>query len=309
MKIIIGGGTGFVGRTLVPELLKAGHHITVVGRDTDKISRTFSANVATLSWRELSNCQPDDYDAVINLAGANISGRRWTEAYKSELLSSRVQSTLALVEWCESAHTRKPHLYNASAIGYYGLQSVMKDQQPACTENDIVDDQTDTSFSGNLVRAWERAALSSDSIKVTVMRFGVVLRRGEGMLKQLELPAKFGLGAVVGSGKQPLTWIDADDLVSAMIFLLEHPAITGVVNLTALEVVTQKQFTHAMSDVLHKPSLLWLPAIVVKMLFGQMGVELLLSGQAVYPLRLQELHFKFKYPTLQSALQHEYSGK
>lgn len=305
MNIIIGGGTGFVGRALIPVLLSAGHHVTVIGRDQANIKKIFSAAVAAVSWEQLLQCQPDDFDAVINLTGANIAGKRWTEEYKQELLASRVNATRSFVTWCARGQSRKPHLYNASAIGYYGLKYETPDLQHGFTELTVTGDKTDTSFSGHLVRQWEAAAQHVD-VPVTIMRFGVVLRRGEGMLKQLEFPAKFGLGAVVGSGKQPLSWIDADDLVSAIIFLLEHPDVTGAINLTAPEFVSQKTFTKQLGAVLHRPSWLWLPEAVVKMMFGQMGEELLLSGQAVSPQRLQELKFQFQYPTLQSALQHEF---
>lgn len=305
MNIIIGGGSGFVGRALVPVLLASGHHVTVVGRDLAKIKDAFSSSVDAVSWEQLPQCQPDQFDAVINLTGANIAGKHWTEEYKQELLASRVNATRSFVTWCARGQARKPHLYNASAIGYYGLQYETPELLHGATESAVVDDKMDASFSGHLVRQWESAAQHAD-VPVTVMRFGVVLRRGEGMLKQLELPAKFGLGAVVGSGRQPLSWIDADDLVSAIIFLLEHPEVTGAINLTAPEFVSQKAFTKQLGEVLHRPSLLWLPEAVVKIMFGQMGEELLLSGQAVSPQRLNDLKFQFQYPTLQSALQHEF---
>lgn len=305
MKIIIGGGTGFVGRTLIPVLLSSGHHVTVIGRDQTKIKKIFSPAVDALSWEQLLQHAPDSFDAVINLTGANIAGKRWTEEYKQELLASRVNATRSFVSWCARGKMRKPHLYNASAIGYYGLQHETPDLQHGFTEKTVTDDEIDSSFSGHLVRQWEAAAQHAD-VPVTIMRFGVVLRRGEGMLKQLELPAKFGLGAVVGSGKQPISWIDADDLVRAIQFLLNHPEITGAINLTAPEFISQQTFTKVMGGVLHRPSLMWLPAPIVKLMFGQMGEELLLCGQAVSPQRLQELKFKFQYPTLQSALQHEF---
>jgi len=306
MNIIIGGGTGFIGRTLIPALLTADHQITVVGRDTKKIKSIFGDKVTAVNWDKFISLNPIEYGAVINLTGANISSKRWSEAYKHELLASRVESTRTFVSWCAKGGVRKPHLYNASAIGYYGLQTDTPDAKSAYTERSNI--QPDASFSSILVNEGETAA-DSNEIPVTIMRFGVVLRRGEGMLKQLEFPAKMGMGAVVGSGKQPLTWIDADDLISAIYFLLSHPQLTGVFNLTAPEFVSQRIFTKTLAHVLHRPALLWLPAPIVKILFGQMGEELLLSGQAVYPERLLEAGFKFQYPTLTAALEHEYGNK
>lgn len=308
MKILIGGGSGFLGRTLVPVLLHEGHQVTVMGREINRLKNIFPADVKLASWGELNELNPDEFDAVINLAGANIAGKRWSDAYKQEMLSSRVKFTDELSAWCSKATQSHPHLYNASAIGYYGLQNEIP-ASGGCTETASVDEVKDASFSGQLVRRWERAAMmaAGENVPVTIMRFGVVLRRGEGMLKQLELPARLGLGAVVGSGSQPISWIDADDWIKAILFLLNHPEITGVVNLTAPEIVTQKTFTKTLGNVFHRPSLLWLPAPVVKILFGQMGEELLLSGQAVKPKRLQDLHFTFQYPTLEAALRHEFA--
>lgn len=143
---------------------------------------------------------------------------------------------------------------------------------------------------------------------VTLMRFGVVLKRGEGMLKKLQFPTQYGMGAVIGTGEQPLAWIDSNDLVHAILFLLEHPEITGPINLVAPECVSQKKFIKTLAQALKKPIFLRLPAWSIRFLFGQMGEELLLSGQTVAPQRLAEYQFKFKYPTLLAALTKEFGG-
>jgi uncharacterized protein (TIGR01777 family) len=152
---------------------------------------------------------------------------------------------------------------------------------------------------------WEAATQSASEagIDVTLMRFGVVLKRGEGMLKKLELPFKLGLGSIVGSGKQILSWIHIDDLVSAIQFLIQHPEITGPVNICSPVAVTQQQFAVQLAAQLKRPLWMRMPAWSVKLLFGQMGDELLLSGQHVYPARLIDQGFKFAYPEIAAALQ------
>lgn len=308
MNIIIGGGSGFVGRMLVSALINNGDNITIIGRDKHKIHKLFSKQVLAIEWNALSSLDAANYDAIINLTGANISEKRWNDKVKSTLLSSRINSTLSLIEWCKKSSGAMPHLYNASAVGYYGLQSAIPKKELYFTEDSDIDSITDSSFSHLLVEKWEAAAKSAlnQKIPLTLMRFGVVLHRGEGMLKQLELPAKLGMSAVLGSGMQPIAWISALDLVNAIQFLLAHQEITGVVNLVSPNIVTQKYFSRSLADVMRRPALLRMPAWLVKLMFGQMGEELLLSGQAVLPARLLNQHFIFKHPNLSQALEYEY---
>ncbi|VEB34003.1 TIGR01777 family oxidoreductase [Legionella cherrii] len=310
MKIIIGGGTGLVGQTLVPELIQSGHNVYVIGRDEEKIKKTFANTVHAISWDELDLLNPNEFDVIINLAGENIADDRWSDETKERLLSSRIETTSQFVLWGIKAEAKKPHLYNASAVGIYGLQKTRAANNLTFTETTPPIDSPETSFSTQLVTQWEQTAKKGFELgmPVTLMRFGVVLKRGAGMLKKLELPTKYGLGAVLGSGKQPLAWIDSTDLAEAIMFLIAHPEITGPVNLVAPECVSQKTFTKTFAQVLKKPAFLRMPAWVVTLLFGQMGEELLLSGQTVAPQRLSEYQYDFKYPTLLSALTKEFGG-
>lgn len=308
MKIIIGGGTGLVGQALVPELTKLGYELYVLGRDKDKIKHLFKDKVHASTWDELPALNPDTFDIIINLTGENIAAHRWSSKVKNKLLSSRIEATQKFVHWAAKAKSKKPHLYNASAIGIYGLQHKVPSQQEAFTEQSVDAQAMENSFSSQLVNQWEQTALQGNetNIPVTLMRFGVVLKRGDGMLKKLELPAQYGMSAVVGSGEQPIAWIDHQDLVQGICFLLAHPEIVGPVNLVAPELTSQKYFNQTMAQVLNKPTFLRLPSWFVHCAFGQMGDELLLSGQAVVPQRLLESEFQFQYPTLLSALAHEY---
>jgi uncharacterized protein (TIGR01777 family) len=306
MNILIAGGTGFIGRQLVPALIAAKHSQVMIGRDKDKTNKLFKGSVKAATWDDLSHLNPDEFDAIINLTGENIAAKRWSESTKTAILNSRIQATSLLVKWAEMGTIRKPHLYNASAVGFYGLQDELAAPATAFTEHSSPLTPTQNEFCGPLVMQWEKTALMANDIPVTLMRFGVVLKRGEGMLKKLELPAKLGLGAVIGTGKQPIAWIDCDDLVSAIVFLIEHPDIKGPVNLVAPECVSQHAFTTTLSATLKRPVFVNMPSWLVKMLFGQMGEELLLSGQTVAPERLMIAQFNFKYPTLASSLAHEF---
>ncbi len=309
MKIIIGGGSGFVGRLLVPALIDSGSEVTVIGRDKSKILKLFPKQVDAIGWHELSLLDAANFDAIINLTGANIAEKRWSDQVKAEMISSRVNSVLALIEWCKKSSGAMPHLYNASAVGYYGLQSAIPENALLNTEDHFISSLADDSFCCRLVNEWEATAkiAEKEKIPLTMMRFGVVLHRGEGMLKQLELPAKCGMSAVLGTGLQPVSWISADDLVNAIQFLLAHPEMTGAFNLVAPEIVTQKTFSKSLAAVVKRPAFMWMPAWLVKLMFGQMGEELLLSGQAVSPSRLLRHDFVFKYPTLLEALNHEFN--
>lgn len=306
MKIMLTGATGFVGSFLVPALLSEKNEITVVGRDANKITQLFSNLVKAITWEQLDTLSPDHYDAVINLAGENIGERRWSQQTKDCIIQSRQKATSTIVQWCMKA-TKKIHLYNTSAIGIYGLQATSESLPPAMTETTKINPVA-TDFLSEVGHAWEAAAepMIAAAYPVTLMRFGVVLKRNEGMLKKLGLPFSLGMGMIVGSGQQALSWIHIDDLVKAIQFLLMHPEITGAVNLTAPECVSQKTFAETLAKTMHRPLFLKMPALVVKMMFGQMGEELLLSGQHIYPERLVGLNFKFTYPTLQSALAHDW---
>lgn len=308
MKIIIAGGTGLVGQSLIPQLQLPGNELYVLGRNKNKIKTCFKDKVHAATWDELPALNPDLFDAIINLTGENIASGRWSTKVKKKLLSSRIESTQKLVQWATKAKSKKPHLYNASAIGIYGLQTKVPEQHDAFTEQDNDIKAIKQSFASYLVHQWEHEALKGAEfgIPITLMRFGVILKRGNGMLKKLELPTKFGLGAVVGSGQQPLAWIDHTDLVQGILFLLAHPEITGPVNLVAPHLTSQKEFTQCLAQALHKPAFLHLPSWFVHYAFGQMGDELLLSGQAVQPKRMLDTGFSFKYPTLITALAEEF---
>jgi uncharacterized protein (TIGR01777 family) len=309
MKIVVCGATGFVGRHLVPALLDDQHQVLVVGRDTNKAQNIFKKTVNYLNWDQLDQASPDEFDAIINLSGENIAEHRWTPNLKKRIKQSRVNSTKKIISWCLKSKNKKPHIYNASAIGIYGLQTSQKNLPEQLTESSDISFGNPSDFLSDVGQAWEGAAnpAIADGFPVTFMRFAVVLKRNEGILKKLETPFYFGLGCILGNGDQAFTWIDIDDLIRVILFLLHHPEITGAVNLCSPQCVSQRDFARTLANIMHRPLFLKMPKTLIKILFGEMGEALLLGGQHVYPKRLKELGFEFLYPDLHSALLHEWT--
>lgn len=290
MHILITGGTGFIGQALVPHLLQAGHRISILSRSQhrDTAQCTF-----VRSLRELS---PDSApDAVINLAGASLAGKRWTRAYKEELVASRVQGTRALVAYFAESADPPRVLLSASAIGYYGPRG-----DDALTEEAA----PGSGFSSELCQAWEQEAAraAEAGIRTCLLRLGVVLDRQGGALKEMALPFRFGVASWPGSGHQYLSWIHRQDVVAAMAFLLAEDTLAGPFNLTAPGPVTQREFCRAMRKHFRTLPGMPVPGPVMRLLLGEMAGELLLSGQRVVPAGLQRAGFEFRYPGIDDAL-------
>jgi len=310
MKIIVSGATGFVGRNLIPALLEKGYKITGISRDKEKLQAIFNQAVDVISWDELEKLNPDDFTAAINLVGENIAAHRWSEKQKQTIKDSRVQYTNKLSSWSLKGKNKSIRILNASAVGFYGLQEFDDNLPLKLTEKFVPEKDKYSDFLSYIARSWEDATriATSSGIRVTFLRFGVVLKRNEGMLKKLETPYSFGLGGTLGSGNQPISWVHIDDLVKAVIYVLENEDITGPVNIVAPECTTQKKLGKTLADILHKPFFFFTPGFVVKIIFGEMGNELLLNGQNIYPERLIELGFNFSYPSIKSALEEEYKN-
>lgn len=291
LSILIAGGTGFIGQALVNERIKYGDHVTVLGRSRRKIKTIFSNSVSAISWQELNIETLAAYDLVINLSGANISTKRWTTKRKKTIIDSRVKSTHKIANLCAELGSKSPRLLNASAIGIYGLKG-----QTKCDEQSLITRQPFSDFLNEVGYKWEQACEPAKLANVSTvnMRFGVVLAPNGGMLKKLVSVFKLGLGGRVGSGQQILSWISLTDLLSAINFLISHPEIHGPINMVAPTYCSQRQFAKRLAAMLHRPCLFPLPGFLVKLLYGQMGEELLLSGKAVSPQKLLEHGFHFQ---------------
>ncbi|MBS0289500.1 MAG: TIGR01777 family oxidoreductase [Proteobacteria bacterium] len=295
MKILVTGGTGFIGSKLCPSLLSKGHQLYVLTRNRLKAQKILP--IAGIQFIEQLNEIPTDvhFDAVINLAGAAIV-HRWTGAYKGVLKKSRIGITQGLMTFF-SQHQYKPTIWiNGSAIGYYGPQG----------DNGI--SETDTpnpSFSHELCLAWEQEALKAKGFgcRVCLLRTGIVLGSDGGVLAQMRTPFKAGLGGPIATGKQWMSWIHIDDLIRIIQFCLENASVEGPVNATAPKPVTNQEFTRILGKIWHRPTLLRMPAFVMLILYGQMAKELLISGQKVLPTKMLREKFVFTYPQLTLALE------
>jgi uncharacterized protein (TIGR01777 family) len=234
-------------------------------------------------------------DAVINLAGASLAAKRWNDAYKAELRSSRLDTTAALgAHFAERGETPGVWL-NASAIGYYGPRG-----DEAVTEAA----QPGQGFAAELCRDWEEAAREAapEDTRLCLLRLGVVMDAGGGAYPQMAAPFRMGIANWIGNGHQYLSWVHRTDVVAAMLFLLQHDEARGAFNLTAPEAVTSRGFCEVMEAKHRRILRLPMPAPVMRLMVGEMADELLIKGQRVLPQALEELGFSFRYRDLRSAL-------
>ena len=290
MKILVTGGTGFVGHSLCPALAADGHEVVILTRQP--APRMPAAGVSSVT--RLDGLDASDFGGVVNLAGAPIGDGRWTEARKKLLLDSRVNTTARLVEWMARAKRRPPVLVSASAVGYYGEQG----------DRPITEDTTPTpGFTHDLCAAWEREAAKAGElgVRVCLMRIGVVLDDGGGALAKM-LPAfRMGAGGRLGTGKHWFPWIHRADVTAICQWLLESDQARGAYNVGAPNPVTNAEFTRALGRALGRPTVLPMPEAALKLLFGEMS-ELLLVSDRMLPKRLLDEGFKFRYPDLDRAL-------
>jgi len=300
MNILIAGGSGFIGRALITALQNE-HQITVVGRDKTRLQSMFGNAIATVSWQELPLQKAADFDAIINLSGHNIAASRWNETTKQNIIESRVQTNQQLIDWVINQQAT-PHYYCANAIGIYGMQE--NGDTAAFDDSTVIDYQHPHDYLAEVGIRWEQSLQPAidAGLPVTITRFGVVLKKNEGMLKKLVPSFYFAAGAIVGDGQQVISWVHIDDVVAAYQFLLQHPQLTGSFNLCAPNPVSQAEFAKTLAATLHRPLFLKMPAFAVKLMFGEMGECLLLKGQRVLPSRLISSGFAFHYPSLDEAL-------
>ena len=290
MNILITGGSGFLGTALIKRLLQQQHHITVTSRAPEKFPIQHAALTAITTY-QLNNI--DQVDIVINLAGAGIADKRWTDKRKEELLQSRLRTTQALIDWFKQLEIKPKQFLSGSAIGWYGPHG-----------NTVIDETTSAQagFSHELCLAWEQCALQATQmgIPTTLLRTAVALDPTGGMLKQLKPIYQFGGGGRLGSGEQWFSWISREDWVNALLFIIQNP-LEGAVNLAAPNPVTQQQFAQEFGRSLKRPAIFPMPEPVVKMVFGEMS-HLFLDSQKIIPHRLSNAGFRFRQPTLSQAL-------
>lgn len=299
MKILLSGGTGFVGKALTAELLLRDHQILILTRQHLQNTRAIQYVSLPASGELLPVDVLQQVDAIINLAGQNIGAQRWSDSVKREILHSRVEITHQLVDsirQCQEQAGRGPQcLISASAAGYYGTaaQDVFTEASPP-----------GRGFLADVCRQWEAAASRAKEIGVrtSILRFGHVLGQG-GLAARLAQPLSVGIAGILGDGKQYLPWIHMEDLVRIIMRPLTDENMNGVYNACSYPAVTMNEFVQALRTAVGGISIpVHVPGWLLRKVFGEMADEILLTGQQVVPQRLQQLGFRFRYTNISSAL-------
>lgn len=292
MRIGVTGATGLVGSALLPALAGAGHEAVGLRRGSGDAAGPPSWDPAT---GRVAAGGP--LDAVVHLAGENIAGGRWNAARKARIRDSRVEGTGALCRGLTALDPRPATLVCASAVGFYGDRGDerLDESSPA-----------GTGFLADVCGEWEASAAPAREagMRVVHLRIGIVLTPAGGALGQMLLPFKLGVGGVIGSGRQFMSWIALDDVVAAVLHALRTDGLDGPVNAVAPHPVANAEFTKTLGRVLRRPAVLPMPAFGARLAFGEMADHLLLGGARVEPSRLLETGFDFDHPELEGALRH-----
>ncbi|PVZ85620.1 TIGR01777 family protein [Serratia sp. S1B] len=294
MKILITGATGLIGSHLTRQLLPLSHQLTLLTRNVNKAREKFGDSVSY--WSSLDEQRSlDGFDAVINLAGEPIADKRWSQAQKERLCRSRWELTERLAGLIKASALPPTVLISGSAVGYYGDQgqSVVPEDEPP-----------QPGFTHQLCQRWEALALQAQSshTRVCLLRTGIVLAPKGGALAKMIPLFRLGLGGPIGNGRQYMPWIHIDDMVNAIIYLLDHPSLSGPFNMVAPYPVHNEQFSAILGNVLDRPAFLRAPAFAIRLLMGEASV-LVLEGQRAIPRRLEAAGFNFYFLELEQALE------
>jgi uncharacterized protein len=291
--VAIAGASGFLGTALARHLSKEGYEVRRIGRA--------SSRGADFHWDldagRLDPAALDGADVVVNLAGENVA-QRWTRDHKRAILTSRLRSTEILAKTMAGVRTPPRVFLSTSAIGIYGSRG-----------NEALDETSTPGggFLADVVQQWEKAATPAHDAGVRLVhpRLGLVMHPDGGVLAKLIPVFNVGGGGKIGKGDQWMSWVGMHDVLRALVFLMGTDTLSGPVNITAPNPATNAQFSHTLGEVLHRPALATVPEFAVKLMFGEMGEETLLSGQRVLPRRLLDANFRFEHPELAAALRHE----
>ncbi|MBF5057671.1 hypothetical protein Y5W_02965 [Alcanivorax sp. 521-1] len=294
MNVLITGGSGFIGRALCARLAAGGHRLIVLSRRPAKARPLLPVDTRVVA--SLDEIDDDEaLDGIVNLAGENLFSGRWTAPRKDRLLASRVETTAAVIALARRLRRTPEVLVSGSAVGFYGDAG-----DAELTEHSSARRKD---FGYRLCDAWEQRARDALSLgmRLCVIRTGIVLGRDGGMLAKLWPMYRLGLGARLGKGSQWLSWIHIEDMVTILERALETPGVDGVFNATAPNPVTQRGFHRALAAAAHRPAPWVAPAPLLKLMLGELS-DMLLGGQRVYPRRLEDQGFVFRFPRLEDAL-------
>jgi uncharacterized protein (TIGR01777 family) len=294
MKVLVTGASGLIGRALQTSFREKGYEMLLASRSDPK-------DAHSIYWDAVDGFthpeRLEGIDAVVHLAGESIGGLRWTDEKKKAIRDSRVTGTRSVVNAISKLQDRPRVLVCASAVGFYGERG---DEE--LTESSAAGDE----FLSHVAKEWESEARRAEDagVRTVLLRSGIVLSKDGGALGTMLTPFKLGVGGVIGSGKQWMSWISLEDEVEIINFAIENENLRGAVNAVSPSPVTNHDFTKTLGDVLYRPTFLPLPEFAVSMIFGEMGDALLLASTKVLPKRLLDAGFQFKYPQLKPAIEH-----
>ena len=295
MKILITGASGLVGKALQRSFAEKGYEMLLAGRGEPKKPNEIKWSVED-GFSEEDRGRLEGLDAVVHLAGEGIAGLRWTEEKKKAIRESRVKGTRSLVNTLAELDQKPKVLIAGSAMGFYGDRG-----DEIVTETSSAGDN----FLADVAKEWEAESRRAEDsgIRTVLLRTAIVLSKDGGALSTMLMPFKLGVGGVVGSGKQWMSWVSLDDVVAIINFAIENENLRGAVNVASPHPVTNEEFTKTLGDVLYRPTFLPLPEFAVNLMFGEMGDTLLLNSTRVEPKRLKDAGYAFKFPDLKSAIE------
>jgi len=301
VRVVVAGGTGFIGRALCRRLAEEGMEPVALTRNAEKGKQVLGDRVTVAEWdaRTPEGCVEwlENADAVVNLVGENIGRGRWDEEHRRRILGSRVGAVRAISGAMARARNTPGVFVQGSAVGYYGVRGDERLDETSAPGS---------GFLAGVVRSVEEAAgeIGTLGVRLVFARTGVVLGRGAGMLPRLVRPFRFFVGGPPGDGKQWIPWVHLEDEVGALRFLLERDDLEGPFNLTAPEPVRMRDFCRALGRAVRRPSWLSTPAFALRLLFGRdMADEVLLGGARVLPKRLSDAGYEYRSPRIEAALQ------
>jgi len=296
MKILITGASGLIGKALQKSFEEKGYEMLLASRSEPESENEIQWNSET-GFADEDLERLEELDAAIHLAGEHISAFRWTDEKKKAIRDSRVHGTRTMIEAFDRLKTKPKVFISASAIGFYGDRG-----DDEVTETSAAGD----TFLSEVSKEWESESRRAEDtgIRTVLLRNGIVLSKDGGALATMMTPFKLGVGGIVGSGKQWMSWISLDDVVAIVNFALENENLRGAINVASPNPVTNEEFTKTLGEVLYRPTFLPLPEFAVNLVFGEMGDALLIDSTKVLPKRLLDAGYKFKYPDLKPALEH-----
>lgn len=296
MRVLITGASGLIGKALQKSFAEKGYELLLASRSEPKDERHIQWNPDT-GFADADLAKLEGLDAVVHLAGESISALRWNDEKKKAIRDSRVFGTRSIIEALDKLERKPKTFISGAAIGFYGDRGdeVMTESSPA-----------GKTFLAEISKEWEAESRRAEDlgIRTVLLRTGIVLSKDGGALATMMTPFKLGVGGVVGSGKQWMSWVSLDDVVGIINFALENESVRGAINVTAPNPVTNEEFTKTLGSVLYRPTFLPLPEFAVHMVFGEMGDALLLDSTRVVPKRLLDAGYDFKFTDIKTALEH-----